>query len=60
MVDKKIKNMQQHTMYGVCILASFNQLTLTLAALCLRIKHTYFYSKNMPLEDAVILLEYPQ
>ncbi len=60
-VDKNMKTCNSTLyMHGVCILASFTQLTLTLAALCLRIKHTYFDFENMPLESVMSLIEYPQ
>ncbi len=34
--------------------------TLTLTPLCLRIEYVYSDAENVPLEPAVILLEYPE
>ncbi len=54
--------MQQHIMnvrcvhFGECLLMD----TLTLAPLCLKIEHVYSDAENVPLESAVILLEYPE
>ena len=61
-VEKTQKNIQQHTRNVRCV--HFGEHlpmdTLTLAPLYRRIEHIYSDAENVPLESAVILLEYPE
>ncbi len=61
MVGKNMKNMQQHTMYAWCEHTDKLRLINTdTGNIVSENKSYFFYYESMPLEDYVILLEYPQ